>query len=427
MGIEGRPVAAADDAAVERAAVQRRTMVVLMVAQLCAGAGIAAGVTVGALLAAELLGSTGLAGVPSALFTGGSAATAVLLGRLSHRGGRRIGLAVGYATGALGAVGVVVAAVSGNVLLLLVSLAVYGAGTATNLQARYAGADLADPDHRGRAVSRVLVATTIGAVAGPNLVEVMGDFAEGLDIPRLAGPFILAAAAYGAAGAVIALWLRPDPLVTARRLGTTAPAAAVDRAAPAATRDAAADLATVRTGAAAMVLTQAVMVGVMTMTPIHLRAHGHGLGDVGLVIALHVAAMYLPSPVTGGLTDRYGRRPVLVAAGANLVAAGVVAAAAPPSSVPALAVALVLLGLGWNLGLVAGTALVTDATPVATRARTQGTVDLSVALSGAAGGLSSGAVVAVSTYPTLALAGAALALLLVPLALRTPSTRVATA
>lgn len=156
---------------------QRRTLAVLVGAQVLSGAGLAAGITVGALLAQEMLETTSLAGLPSAMFTIGSAAAAVTVGRISQRLGRRTGLALGYAAGALGSLGVVAAAVVDNIALLFLALFVYGAGTATNLQARYAGADLASAHHRGRAVSTVLVATTVGAVVGPNLVTVMGDLA----------------------------------------------------------------------------------------------------------------------------------------------------------------------------------------------------------------------------------------------------------
>ncbi|GAA2326378.1 MFS transporter [Streptomyces caniferus] len=395
---------------------QRRILAVLVFSQILSGAGLAAGITVGALLAEEMLGSTGLAGVPSALFTAGAALGAVGIGQICRRHGRRPGLALGYAVGALGSLGVVVAAALGSAVLLFAALVVYGAGTATNLMARYAGADLASPARRGRAVSTVLLATTLGAVIGPNLVTLTGQVAHSWGIPRLAGPFLLAVAAFGAASVTLACLLRPDPLRLAEKLAAARAEAAAESPADGAdsASDARPDRRGLVTGTLVMILTQFVMIAVMTMTPVHMRAHGHGTQEAGLVIALHVGAMFLPSPLTGLLVDRVGRRWIAGASGPVLLAAGLVAAMAP-HSVPALATALVLLGIGWNFGLVSGTALVTDALPPARRASTQGLVDVGIALAGAAGGMSSGPVVVLGGYPTLALAGGILALAVVPL------------
>ncbi len=165
-----------------------------------------------------------------------------------------------------------------------------------------------------------------------------------------------------------------------------------------------------------MVLSQLVMIAIMTMTPVHMRAHGHDTQAAGFVIALHVGAMFLPSPLSGWLVDRVGRLKVAAASGLTLLAAGLLAALAPPHHVPVLAVALVLLGVGWNLGLVSGTAIVTDAVPLATRAATQGLVDVGIAVAGATGGMTSGLVVAGSGFPALAAGGGVLALAVVPVA-----------
>lgn len=394
---------------------QRRTLAVIVLSQLCSGAGLAAGIAVGALLAQDMLGGDGLAGIPTALFTLGSAGAAVAVGAISQRRGRRVGLVAGFLTGAVGAVGVVAAAVFDDVWLLLIALLVYGAGASTNLQARYAGADLAAPERRGTAVSIVMVSTTLGAVAGPNLVSPMGDVAAAFGIPELAGPFILAAAAYALAGLVLFVLLRPDPLLVALARGDAAAAATpvdVPRAgaAPAAGRG-------VVVGASVMVLTQIAMIAIMTMTPVHMTEHGHDLGAVGFVIGAHIAFMFLPSPITGMLADRYGRIPVAVAAAVILMAAGLVAALAPGESLPALVVALGLLGLGWNAGLISGTALVVDSAPLASRARIQGRVDLLIALAGASGGAMSGVIVAGGSFAVLALAGGALSLALLPVLL----------
>ncbi|MFE7311724.1 MFS transporter [Streptomyces sp. NPDC057555] len=402
----------------QTAQVQRRILTVLVIAQILSGAGLAAGITVGALLAQDMLGSTGLAGLPSALFTAGSALAAVAVGRISQARGRRPGLAAGYLVGAIGGAGVIVAAIVNNPVVLFLALFVYGAGTATNLQARYAGADLADPAHRGRAVSTVLVATTLGGVVGPNLTSPMGSLAHALGIPRLAGPFILATAAYAAAALVLAIWLRPDPLRLARTLETQR---AVTDAAPAGDASEAPQPASTRgrstgvvLGTMVMVLTQLVMVAIMTMTPVHMHDHGHTTAASGLVIAVHIAAMYLPSPLTGRMADRYGRIKVAAASGVTLLAAGVLAATAPAGSVVLLALALALLGLGWNFGLVAGTAIIADTVPLETRAKTQGMVDVAIAIAGATGGLASGLVVAAASFPVLALTGGIIALAVLP-------------
>ncbi|MEJ3748254.1 MFS transporter [Actinomycetes bacterium KLBMP 9797] len=486
---------------VRRDRAQRRILQVLVAAQILSGAGLAAGVTVGALLAQDMLGSASLAGLPGALATVGSMLAAVAVGRVSQARGRRIGLAAGYLTGAVGSAGVIAAAVAGSPVLLFLALFVYGAGMATNLQARYAGADLAAPGRRARAVSTVLVATTLGGVAGPNLAAPTGDLAHSLGIPHLAGLFLLAGAAYALAALVLAVWLRPDPLLLARTLeaepGTyaepadtgladtdpgdaqhddaqhgdaqhddaqhddaqhdeaehgEAPRGAPERVNAQRAAQQRADAqpgdperagprppdaggrrpghpggagqrghpggagrrANVLIGVLVMALTQLVMVAIMTMTPVHMHDHGHGTGASGLVIAIHIGAMYLPSPLTGWLVDRYGRRTIAAAAGLALLAAGTVAARAPGDSVAVLAVALALLGLGWNFGLVTGTAIVTDAVPLATRAKTQGLVDVAIALAGAMGGMASGFVVAAAGYPLLAIAGGILALAIVP-------------
>ncbi|TJZ58911.1 MFS transporter [Streptomyces piniterrae] len=413
MGRNGTPLRAESPAGVPAALpAQRRTLAVLVFSQVLSGAGLAAGITVGALLAEEMLGSTGLAGVPSALFTAGSALGAVAIGRICQRRGRRPGLALGYGAGALGSLGVVAAAALGSAPLLFLALLVYGAGTSTNLMARYAGADLASPARRGRAVSTVLFATTLGAVVGPTLVTATGQVAHAWGIPRLAGPFLLATLAFGAAAVVLAALLRPDPLLLARELAQESPEPGADGGAE--QTAARTDRRGLVTGTTVMVLTQLVMIAIMTMAPVHMRAHGHSTQAAGLVIALHVGAMFLPSPLTGLLVDRIGRTRVAAAAALTLLGAGALAALAPPHSVPALATALVLLGLGWNFGLVSGTAMVTDALPQDRRASAQGLVDVGIALAGATGGMSSGLVVALGGYPVLALAGGVLALAVVP-------------
>lgn len=389
----------------------KRTLLIVVLSQIFGGAGLAAGVTVGALLAQDMLGNENFAGVPAALLTLGSAMAALFVGRLSQQYGRRLGLATGFLAGGIGALGVVFAAVSDSIVLLFASLLLYGAGTATNLQARYAGSDLAKPAQRAKAVSIAMVSTTLGAVAGPNLVDTMGRFAASIGVPALAGPFILGGAAFIIAGLVLLAFLRPDPFVVAKAI-----AEAQDRSSHS---DMQAHARTTNNrgiivGTTVMILTQIVMVAIMTMTPVHMKHHGHGLSEVGIVISIHIGAMYLPSLVTGILVDKIGRFAMSIASGGVLLAAGIVAAIAPADSMLLLIIALALLGLGWNFGLISGTALIVDATTPATRAKMQGTIDVLIALAGASGGAFSGMVVAHSSYAALSLAGGFLSLLLIP-------------
>lgn len=390
----------------------KRTLFVVSISQIFGGAGLAAGVTVGALLAQRMLGTDAFAGLPSALLTLGSAGAALFVGRLSQAFGRRIGLTAGFMIGGLGALGVILSAIINSVFLLFASLLIYGAGSATNLQARYAGTDLASSRQRATAISMTMVFTTFGAVAGPNLVNVMGNFAVSIGVPSLAGPFILGAAAYILAGLVLFIMLRPDPLVIARTIEATNQERS-DKGLSATTEHTE-NKRGIIVGATIMVLTQIVMVAIMTMTPVHMMHHGHGLGAVGLVIGFHIGAMYLPSLVTGVLVDKLGRTAMAIASGSTLLLAGLIAAFAPGDSLVLLVIALSLLGLGWNFGLICGTALIVDSTETSTRAKTQGTVDVLIALSGAAGGALSGLIVAGSSYLTLSFTGGILSLLLIP-------------
>ncbi len=398
---------------------RRRTLMIVVLSQLFGGAGLAAGITVGALLAQDMLGTDSYAGVPTALFTLGSAAAALLVGRLSQRLGRRVGLAAGFLSGCIGALGIVLAAVMDNIPLLFISLLVYGAGTATNMLARYAGADLAKPAERAKDISIIMVSTTFGAVAGPNLVDTMGRYAESIAVPALAGPFLLAAAAFAMAGLVLFVLLRPDPIKVALAIAEAQRTSGTSTYGESSMS--AADKRGVIVGTTVMVLTQIVMVAIMTMTPVHMKHHGHALGDVGLVISIHVCAMYLPSLITGLLVDKFGRKAMTYAAGVTLLSAGIVAASVPADSMPLLILALALLGLGWNFGLISGTAQIVDATTVATRAKTQGTIDVLIAISGASGGILSGVIVDHSSYAALSLGGSLLSLLLVPVVLWTRS------
>ncbi|UPW83348.1 MFS transporter [Lysinibacillus sp. Ag94] len=392
----------------------KRTLLIILMSQIFGGAGLAAGITVGALLAKDMLGTESFAGLPATLFTLGSALSAFIVGQLSQRLGRRYGLSFGFIAGGIGAIGVIIAANINSIVLLFLALFVYGAGTSTNLQARYAGTDLANEKQRATATSIAMVATTFGAVAGPNLVTPMGEVAKALNMPALVGPFILAAVAYILAGFTLFIFLRPDPLLIAKAIAAEQYKQQSKIAETSTTTNSRVNRIGVFIGALVLVLSHVIMVAIMTMTPIHMQGHGNGLSAIGMVIGLHVAAMYLPSLGTGLLVDKVGRTFIVIASGFILAAAGLVAAFAPGDSLLWLTVALILLGLGWNFGLISGTAIIIDSTTIHSRAKTQGSVDVWVALGGSAGSLLSGIVVAYTSYAILGFIGMYLALLLVP-------------
>lgn len=398
----------------EQQKLYKRTLWIVILSQTFGGAGLAAGITVGALIARQMLGSESFSGLPTALFTLGSALSAFLVGRFSQRFGRRYGLSFGFIAGGIGAVGVVAAATMENIVLLFLALFIYGAGTSTNLQARYAGTDLAKPKQRATAISMAMVATTFGAVAGPNLVTPTGHLAEAVGLPTLTGPFLLATVAYLLAGFTLFFLLKPDPLLVAvaiaeRQDEQQASAGIANKEQPTI------DRLGVGVGAIVLVLSHVVMVAIMTMTPVHMERAGSGLSLIGLVISMHVAAMYLPSLVTGVLVDKIGRTWMVVASGVTLACAGFLAAYTPGDAMVSISIALILLGLGWNFGLISGTAMIIDATTIQNRAKIQGSVDVSVALAGSAGGLLSGIIVAGSSYAFLSFIGAYLGILLIPL------------
>lgn len=385
----------------------------LVATQVLGGTGLFTGFAVSALLAQDLSGSTSLAGLPTAAAVSASALAALPISRWMARRGRRPGLALGYGLAAFGAAVVVAAAALGSFLLMLAGMGLFGVGNTSNLLARFAAADLSEPARRARAIATVLVATTVGAVLGPNLVEPTERLVAPLGFPPLTGPFALGVLAYAAGAVVVLALLRPDPLLTARaaaaeHAGTVAPPA------PNSLRAAARSLSAprARAGVCAMVVGNVAMIAIMTMTPVHLIEHGHSLRVVGVVISAHVAGMFLPSPVSGWLCDRVGRLPVLAAGGVTLMAAGVVAATADPASGVAVGLALVLLGVGWNLGLVGGSALLTDAVAAPERPQAQGAADLLMGAAGAVASLASGPALAVGGFLGLGLAGAALAAVL---------------
>jgi MFS family permease len=379
-------------------AVQRRTVSVLVVGQMLAGIGVAAGVSVGALVAADVLGRRDLAGLVQTSVVLGAAVLALPAARVSARLGRGPGLAAGLAAGAAGAGLAVLAATIEVMALLLAGSFLLGGATAAGLQARFAATDLARPDERARALSVVVWATTIGAVLGPNLVGPAAALGRWVGVPGLAGPYLVSALTLAGAAVVMLAGLRPDPLRLAAAGDST-----IARQGPSLRRG----LAVARSsrGAATAILTAAVahtvMVMVMVMTPVHMNDGGASITLIGLVISGHIAGMYALSPVMGWAADRFGRLTVSLAGATVLALASAMAAVSAPGPSPVLAIGLVLLGLGWSACLVSASALLADSTTVADRPATQGTSDAAMSLSAAVGGAVAGAMVATVGFATL--------------------------
>ncbi len=397
------------------AAVQRRTLRLLFATQIVSGVGVAVGASVGALLAAEIAGVR-LSGLAQSALVVGGALFAIPATAIVNRHGRRPSLAAGYLVAAAGAVIVVLAAVRGSTPLLFVGFFLFGGATTANLQARYAAVDLAPAASRSRQLSWVVWATTLGAVAGPSLAPVAGTSLDGYGVPTLAGPFLFSAVLLGLAALLLVLLLRPDPAVVAR--GETAASSAAGsesrRVGMRAALPVVASHAPARLGVAAMAVGHLTMVGVMSMTPVHIRSAGHDaahtLGVVGTVLSVHIAGMYAFSPLVGWLADRLGRRAVIFAGFVVLLIACAVAGSAGHDSVR-LAAGLMLLGLGWSATMVAGSALVSESVPLELRASAQGLSDLTMGVAAASAGAVSGVIMDSWGYPALAAMAAVLILL----------------
>jgi MFS family permease len=398
---------------VDAVAVQRRIVGVLSGGVALGGLGVTVGVTVGGLLARDVAGSDAASGLGQTAGVLGAAAIAVPLARISDRSGRRAGLAVGYAVAVVGAVVTVVAAALSSLPVLLIGLFGFGAATACSLQARYAAADLAPPERRGRDLSLVVWATTVGSVLGPNLAGPGSDLGSRLGLPDLGGAFALSAVVLAVVALGFGLLLRPDPLLLARRLGGAGGGPRPRGATGIAVRAVWAS-PTGRLGLTAVVVSHAVMVGVMVMTPVHMGHAGGPEGTtlriIGLVISVHVAGMYLFSPLVGMLADRAGRATTVAVGGLLLLTAAALAGTAAPGAALQLGVGLFLLGLGWSCGLIAGSTLVTESVGADLRPTAQGGTDLLMGLGAALAGLVGGPLLAVGGFGLVAGVSAALVL-----------------
>ncbi|MCZ4609869.1 MFS transporter [Streptomyces sp. Lzd4kr] len=398
-------------------ALRRRISAVLITTQILGGLGVATGIALAAVLAKEVSGTESLSGLAPTATVAGTAVLSMPLAALMTARGRRPGLVLAYLIGAVGAAVTVVAARAGSFPLLLCGMAAFGAASSANLQARFAAADLAEPDRRARAISLVVWATTIGAVLGPNIAAPAGRSVTGLGIPATAGPFLWAAGIFLISALVVAVLLRPDPLLTARALAPAeegSPAARSLRAGMAAV----AASPRARLAVVSVAVAHTAMVSVMSMTPVALAHHGAGIDLIGLVISGHIAGMYAFAPLMGRLSDRLGRLSGIGLC-VGLLACAVFLAGTAGGSHGQTAVGLFVLGLGWSAGLVSGSALLTDSVPQPARAAAQGLSDLVMNASAGIGGAVAGLVVAKASYGWLNLTAACLLLPLAALALFT--------
>jgi MFS family permease len=373
----------------------------LAVATAVGSLGLAAGGTAGALIATQMTGSAASAGLPLGLLVVGSAAGAVLISRRTQQAGRTAGLILGYAVGSAGAAVVIVASVVSSFGLVLTGSAALGAANAAVFLSRYAAADVGAGAVRGRALGVVLAAAAVGAVASPNLLGPSGQLSSWLGLPRLAGLYVIAVPSFVIAGALLAALPRPSVDAYIDRL---------DRAKSPELR------AAVRSGRvvrALLVLGTAnlVMVATMAVAPVHLMTHGHDLGSVGIAVAIHVAGMFAPSPLTGWLADRVGGAAVAAVGVVLLVVAGLGAAVSSAYGGGAFVAVLALLGIGWNAGVVGGSTLLIASIPASVRPQAEGIGETAMGLAAGAGAPAAGLIVAAGGFQALAIAGAAVSAL----------------
>ncbi|HMM81730.1 MAG TPA: MFS transporter [Terrimesophilobacter sp.] len=402
----------------ETEAIQKRVIRVLIVAQVLGGIGVGATVSVGALLASEVSGSPAWSGMAATMSTLGAALIAVPLARTAMVRGRRVALSTGSLVTAAGAVLATVSAALGSFPLLLVGLALAGAGSATGLQARFAATDLAMPQHRGRQLSVVVWSTTLGAVLGPNLIEPGEAIGALLGLPTLTGPFVFTVLAQAAAMFVYFFGLRPDPLLTALRNAPPREGVPPRKG-----------FATLRVNPLAryavvsVALSHATMVAMMSMTPVHLYGHGATLVIVGFALSLHIAGMFAFSPVFGWLSDRWGRVPTILVGQCVLVVSLLIAWIGAESQV-LVVISVILLGLGWSASTIAGSTLVAESAPVDDRAGVQGVSDLVMNSTAAVLGALAGPVLALVGYSGLGVASLLLVAVVIVWSLRRLAVRI---
>jgi MFS family permease len=400
---------------VEREQAQRRTVATLMATNSLGYAGFVAVMAIIGLLSAELLGSDTLAGLPAAAATIGTALAAAPLALRSKRRGRRSGIGFGYTTGAAGAILGFTAAMVGSFWLLVLAMAIFGVANASNLQNRFTAADLAAEESRASSIALVVWVGTIGAVIGPPSAVWANRAGTARGLEPWAAPLLLGLTGFLLAATVAFVFLRPDPLALA---GGVDPKASGGNPLRNARRSWSAIWPNpqARLAITAMAFSQMAMVAVMTMTPLHMRDHGHAEMST-LVIAVHVLGMFGLSPLIGRWADRIGRIRTLTV-GAVILGMGTLISVVAGYAPALIFIGLFFLGVGWNFALIAGSALLTESLPVDERVGAQGLSDVAMSLFGAVAASASGLVKAGPGYVWLANFGTVTAVLILLMAQR---------
>jgi MFS family permease len=390
------------------ARIGRKTTMILFAAQSLTSAGAIATATVLSILGEQLSGNAVWAGLPSAVVQLAAAPFAYFWGMAWDRLGRRNGLVFGLILGLVGLLVGVTAIQTGSLWLFLLGLVGFGGSRAAMQLARFIAAEVNPPHSRGRAISYVVLGGTAGAVGGPLLVAPSSRWALAAGLPEMAGPFAASVVLFGTAVAITWLGLRPEPMTVGEEVAALFP----ERENPtgsARTLRTLVRLPGVVAAMTAMVMAPLVMTMVMGITSLYMIDNQHTLGNISLVFSAHTLGMFAFSVFSGKLADNRGRGSVILA-GTVLMIASLVLASGSNAVVP-LASALFLLGLGWNLCFVGGSALLADHLTSKERSRTQGFNDLLIGLVSAMGALGSGVLFATVGFVMVNVVGAALVLI----------------
>jgi MFS family permease len=378
---------------------QRKIVRVLGIAQVLNGIGVAGTVAAGSLLVSSITKSDGLSGLAQTTSVLGAAVMALPLARLTQSGGRRLALTFGYSVGVVGALLAIFGGTNQILFFMLLGAFMVGAASASGYQARFAAIDLATPEKRSKDLSYVVWGSTIGAVTGPNLMEPSGVFAASLGLPKLVGPYFIAALTLFLSVVVIQLFLKPDPYLTANKAieGSSTKKRETTRSALAHIREYPLALFAI----ASVAIGHLAMVSIMVMTPVHMAHSDATLRIIGLVISVHVLGMYAFSPLVGAISDKIGRVKTIQIGILILIASALISGLAPHHDSFTLGLGLFLLGLGWSFTLIAGSTLLSETVSFEMRPSTQGASDLVMNLMGAGGAAIGGVIIGFFSFAVL--------------------------